>query len=84
MAPTTGAKNGIQLADMVGVAYDDEKWDSFLDQLTVADMDSLIALGGYQSVAVSSVGKVQAIDCDGPASINNNFTQQAPSASRLL
>ena len=76
VAPTTGAKNGIQLANMVGVAYDDEKWDSFLDQLTVADMDSLIALGGYQSVAVSSVGKVQAIDCDGPASINNNFTQQ--------
>ena len=76
VAPTTGAKNGIQLADMVGVAYDDEKWDSFLDQLTVADMDSLIALGGYQSVAVSSVSKVQAIDCDGPASINNNFTQQ--------
>lgn len=76
VAPTTGAKNDIQLADMVGVAYDDEKWDSFLDQLTVADMDSLIALGGYQSVAVSSVGKVQAIDCDGPASINNNFTQQ--------
>ena len=76
VAPTTGAKHGIQLADMVGVAYDDEKWDSFLDQLTVADMDSLIALGGYQSVAVSSVGKVQAIDCDGPASINNNFTQQ--------
>ena len=76
VAPTTGAKNGIQLADMVGVAYDDEKWDSFLDQLTVADMDSLIALGGYQSVAVSSLGKVQAIDCDGPASINNNFTQQ--------
>ena len=76
VAPTTGAKNGFQLADMVGVAYDDEKWDSFLDQLTVADMDSLIALGGYQSVAVSSVGKVQAIDCDGPASINNNFTQQ--------
>ena len=76
VAPTTGAKNGIRLADMVGVAYDDEKWDSFLDQLTVADMDSLIALGGYQSVAVSSVGKVQAIDCDGPASINNNFTQQ--------
>ena len=69
---------------MVGVAYDDEKWDSFLDQLTVADMDSLIALGGYQSVAVSSVGKVQAIDCDGPASINNNLPSRAPSASRLL
>ena len=76
VAPTTGAKNGLKLKDMVGVDYNDAQWDTFLDQLTVSDMDSLIALGGYQSVAVSFIGKVQAIDCDGPASINNNFTQQ--------
>lgn len=76
VAPTTGAKNGLKLKDMVGVDYNDAQWDTFLNQLTVSDMDSLIALGGYQSVAVSSIGKVQAIDCDGPASINNNFTQQ--------
>ena len=76
VAPTTGAKNGLKLKDMVGVDYNDAQWDTFLDQLTVSDMDSLIALGGYQSVAVSSIGKVQAIDCDGPASINNNFTKQ--------
>ena len=76
VAPTTGAKNGLKLKDMVGVDYNDAQWDTFLDQLTVSDMDSLIALGGYQSVAVSSIGKVQANDCDGPASINNNFTQQ--------
>lgn len=76
VAPTTGAKNGLKLKDMVGVDYNDAQWDTFLDQLTVSDMDSLIALGGFQSVAVSSIGKVQAIDCDGPASINNNFTKQ--------
>ena len=76
VAPTTGAKNGLKLKDMVGVDYNDAQWDAFLDQLTVSDMDSLIALGGYQSVAVDSIGKVQAVDCDGPASINNNFTQQ--------
>ena len=76
VAPTTGAKNGLKLKDMVGVDYNDAQWDAFLDQLTVSDMDSLIALGGYQSVAVDSIGKVQAVDCDGPASINNNFTKQ--------
>lgn len=76
VAPTTGAKNGLKLKDMVGVDYNDAQWDAFLDQLTVADMDSLIALGGYQSVAVDSIGKLQAVDCDGPASINNNFTKQ--------
>ena len=31
VAPTTGAKNGLKLVDMVGVAYEDPKWDSFLD-----------------------------------------------------
>lgn len=65
VAPTTGAKNGLKLVDMVGVAYDDPKWDSFLDQLTITDMDTLIALGGYQSAEVASIGKVQAVDCDG-------------------
>ena len=72
--PTTGAKNGMTLADMRGLSYDDEKWDTLLDQLTVSDMDTMIALGGYQTSAASSVGKVMTVDCDGPASINNNFT----------
>ena len=42
--------------------------------MTISDMDTVIALGGYQTAAASSVGKIQTIDCDGPASINNNFT----------
>lgn len=72
--PTTGADNGLKLADLRGVDYDDPQWEELLDQLTVSEMDQLIALGGYQTVALSSIGKVQTIDCDGPASINNNFT----------
>ena len=72
--PVTGAKNGMELADLRGADYDDERWEDLLDQLTVDDMNQMIALGGFQTVAVSSVGKVQTVDCDGPASINNNFT----------
>lgn len=72
--PTTGAKNGLTLADFRGLDYDDEKWEDLLDQLTISDMDTMIAIGGYQTSAASSVGKVMTIDCDGPASINNNFT----------
>lgn len=74
--PTTGAKNGLKLADLRGVDYDDPKWDSLLDELTVADMNTLISLGGYETSAVDSIGKVMTYDCDGPASINNNFTGQ--------
>ena len=72
--PTTGAKNGLRLADMYGKDYDDADWEKLLDQLTFDDMDNLIANGGYGTPAVSSVGKIQLIDADGPASLNNNFT----------
>lgn len=72
--PATGANNGMELADLRGVDYDDPQWDTLLDQMTIEDMDTVIALGGYQTAAASSVGKTQTIDCDGPASINNNFT----------
>ena len=72
--PTTGAKNGMTLADMRGLSYDDEKWDTLLDQLTVSDMDTMIALGGYQTSAASSVGKVMTVDCDGPATRTTTLT----------
>ena len=72
--PTTGKDAGLQMVDMRGLDYDDPQWETFLDQLTVDDMVQLISVGGYQSVAINSIGKTQQIDCDGPASINNNFT----------
>lgn len=72
--PTTGADNGMKLADLRGADYDDERWETLLDQMTVTEMDDLIALGGYQTKAESSVDKYATTDCDGPASINNNFT----------
>lgn len=72
--PTTGAKNGVRLADLTGKDYDDPLWDQLLDQLTFDDMDNLIAFGGYGTQAVDSVGKIALTDVDGPASLNNNFT----------
>ena len=72
--PVTGANNGLKLADLRGADYDDERWDTLLDQMTVTEMDDLIALGGYQTKAEASVDKYATIDCDGPAAINNNFT----------
>ena len=44
--PTTGAKNGLKLEDLRGVDYDDPQWDELLDQMTVSEMDTLIAIGG--------------------------------------
>ncbi|HIY63573.1 MAG TPA: glycoside hydrolase family 3 C-terminal domain-containing protein [Candidatus Mediterraneibacter stercoripullorum] len=72
--PVTGADNGLTLADYRGVDYNDKSWDDLLDQLTVDDMSNMIALSGYQTPAMDSVGKVATVDADGPAAINNNFT----------
>ncbi|MBQ5426843.1 MAG: glycoside hydrolase family 3 C-terminal domain-containing protein, partial [Pseudobutyrivibrio sp.] len=74
--PTTGAKNGVELKELRGLDYDDPKWEELLDEMSVADMNTLIELGGYETSAVDSIGKVMTYDCDGPASINNNFTGQ--------
>ena len=37
--PATGADNGLTLADMRGLAYDDEQWEPLLDQLTIDEMN---------------------------------------------
>ena len=73
-APVTGAAGSTKLVELRGLEYDDPMWDTLLDQLTVEEMNSLISLGGYQTNGIDSIDKVRTNDCDGPASINNNFT----------
>ncbi|WP_449495013.1 glycoside hydrolase family 3 C-terminal domain-containing protein [Bifidobacterium rousetti] len=72
--PTTGAKNGLRLADLRGADYDDPRWDKLLDEMTVDEMTKLTSLAGFQTAAVKSIDKVATNDADGPAAINNNFT----------
>lgn len=72
--PVTGAKNGLTLADLRDADYDDPRWEQLLDQLTVEEMSEMIAMAGYQTGGIESVGKAATLDFDGPAAINNNFT----------
>lgn len=69
--PVTEAKKKLTLADMRGAAYDDSRWSDLLDQLTVKDMFNMVNLGGFQTVAADSVGKVQTLDSDGAAGLND-------------
>ena len=75
--PTTGANNGLKLADLTGVAYDDPKWEQLLDELTVNDLFSLTADGGYHTVGVESIGLSATEDCDGPTGVHSNYNPAA-------
>ena len=72
--PTTGADNGLKLSDLTGKSYDDEDWDKLLDEMSIDDMVNLVNVGGWQTVEISSIGKVATSDCDGPAGVSNFVT----------
>ncbi|HEL1982002.1 TPA: glycoside hydrolase family 3 protein [Streptococcus suis] len=65
--PQTGVDNGLTLAMMREVDFDDPLWDTFLDQLSAEEMYNLVRIGGYQTQAVSSVGVPATVHVDGPA-----------------
>ena len=69
--PTTGADNGILLADLKGLDYDDPLWDKFLDQMTYDEMRDLFTEGGWHSIAIDRLGIPSTHMLDGPAGINS-------------
>lgn len=64
--PTLGAKNGLKLYDMIGLDYDDPKWEELLDQLTFDDMVSLIGDSFHWTMPVKSVEAPGTRDENGP------------------
>lgn len=64
--PTLGADNGLKLFDMVGLDYDDPKWDDLLDQLTFDEMVSLIGDSFHWTMPVLSVQAPGTRDENGP------------------
>lgn len=72
-APTTGADNGLTLADLKGLEYDDPQWDDYLDQFTADEQIDLFSRGGWRTVPVERLGVPGSVLLDGPAGINFFF-----------
>ncbi len=70
---TTNADNGIKLADLKGLNYNDPKWERFLDQFTIDEMKEMVINGGYHTIAVDRLGVPSTVLLDGPAGINFFF-----------
>ncbi|BFL47967.1 glycoside hydrolase family 3 N-terminal domain-containing protein [Lactonifactor longoviformis] len=69
--PVTEADNGVTTADLTGKEYDNPLWEDLLDQLSVEDMINMVNLGGFQTVAIDSIGKVGTLDSDGTSGLND-------------
>ena len=75
-AYTQGEDQGVLLVNMMGVDYDDPLWDSFIDQLTIEEMASLIS-NNFGTDEVSSIGKPASPAGDGPDGIGG-YTDRFP------
>ncbi|WP_034538445.1 beta-glucosidase [Lactobacillus psittaci] len=73
--PTQGQNTGLTLSDLRGKRYNDPKWEKLLNQMTIDDMNNLIAYGGYQTFPIKSIGKVGTLDFDGPAGFSSFFAK---------
>lgn len=78
--PTTGADNGIKLADLRGLAYNDPKWELFLDQFTYDELNMLFSDGGWHSNAIDRLGIPSSRMLDGPAGINSMYVPVSATA----
>ena len=67
--PVYGANNGLTLADMRGLDFDDPKWDELLDELTSEDYYNTIGMSGYGIEYIASVQKPFNIDADTAAGL---------------
>lgn len=64
--PTMGAKNGMKLYDMIGLDFDDPKWETLLDQLTFDEMVTLIGDAFHWTMPVRSIEAPGTRDENGP------------------
>lgn len=63
----------LDIIQLKGLDYDDPMWDILLNQLTVDEMDSLVRIGGYATVALPSINLPATVVKDGPAGISNTL-----------
>lgn len=74
--PVMGERDGmgIQLIHMRGVEFDDPQWETFMDQLTFDELAAICARGLRMTAAVTSIGKPQTLDHNGPSGMTQQYS----------
>lgn len=67
--PTTNAEITVKFKDLIGLDYDDPKWDKFLDQMTFEEMLKLFNEGCYSTTDIERLGIPKTSSADGPTGL---------------
>lgn len=63
----------LKFKDLNGLAYDDPKYDTFLNQLTWEELTSLMTESRASTPALDDFGKPKSVDEDGPNDFGNQY-----------
>lgn len=83
--PVTGStETHYTIKDMLGLSYNDSKWDDLIKQLSVDDLMQLCGVGGYKTVSLSSIEKPKCVDLDGPTGLTgSNLSEKDTKATNF-
>lgn len=73
---TQGDNQDIPLAALIGLDYDDELWETYLNQFTIDELATLTA-DNFGTAEVASVGKPAVVLGDGPDGLGGTFDEEA-------
>ena len=72
--PATGVANGLDFMDFKNAAWDDPRWESLLDQLSIQDLEDLVDQGSFKTAKITSINKAGTTDYDGPGAAFHSGT----------
>ncbi|MBE7002408.1 MAG: hypothetical protein E7421_06940 [Ruminococcaceae bacterium] len=75
--PTMGADNGVTLYDLIGVPFEDARWQTLLDQLTFDEMVKMIGDSFHWRMPVESVQAPGTRDENGPQGLTASLLGSA-------
>lgn len=76
--PVSNADNGLTLSSMRGLDYYDEAWNDLLDQIDYTaetELNMLLLTAAFKTYELTSVGKPETIDHDGPQGLSLTGTE---------
>ena len=75
--PKMGIKGDLSIDDMKGLSYNDPKWETLLNQMTLDEIILLTGNAGWATVKIDSISKPETVDIDGPQGLNGfNFNNK--------